>query len=283
MENRVFIGSSTEALPAAKAIQDIVGNENHVVVWKDLFETGQIIVDSLLKRSGEFDYAIFIYTPDDLTTKRGTDVKTVRDNVVFETGLFMSKLGRDRVFVLVPEGARPHILSDLDGLVHESYVSPQAPSGPADWVANLSSVCIKLQALMDAPVPPTAKRCVRAISGRWAGTVTQPAQDMTRSLEEFGCDVTFIASVDSVHGEMRITGDLTEEKKEAVLKLVGHPVDDGFLKLDYNYVAMPGSLQFGNLILEIDPLGTKLSGMYCGFGPFLGKIVYGQINLRKLT
>jgi predicted nucleotide-binding protein len=48
-----------------------------------------------------FDFAILVLTPDDLTQSRGKQQPSPRDNVVFELGLFIGALGRDRVFMVV--------------------------------------------------------------------------------------------------------------------------------------------------------------------------------------
>jgi predicted nucleotide-binding protein len=57
-------------------------------------------LDRLLEAKTTYQYAIFIFTPDDTITIRGEDVLVTRDNVIFEAGLFMSHLGRKRTFIV---------------------------------------------------------------------------------------------------------------------------------------------------------------------------------------
>lgn len=54
-------------------------------------------------------------TPDDLVRYRGKKVNAPRDNVIFELGLFMGAIGRDRTYLLT-SSKEMKIPSDLDGI-----------------------------------------------------------------------------------------------------------------------------------------------------------------------
>ncbi|MFS1985958.1 TIR domain-containing protein [Vibrio breoganii] len=43
-----------------------------------------------------FDAAIFVLSPDDVVKIRGTEQTVTRDNVVFELGMFIGRLGADK-------------------------------------------------------------------------------------------------------------------------------------------------------------------------------------------
>lgn len=100
---RVFIASSSEALPVAEKILSLIrSDEINAEVWKsdDLFELSQTSIESLLKTADECDFAIIIVSNDDKIYSRGAEIMGPRDNVIFEMGLFMGAIGRDRTLIL---------------------------------------------------------------------------------------------------------------------------------------------------------------------------------------
>ncbi len=64
----------------------------------------------------QFDFAILVLTPDDLVSSRNLDGPAPRDNVLFELGLFMGGLGRDRTFIIYDRTAQLKLPSDLAGV-----------------------------------------------------------------------------------------------------------------------------------------------------------------------
>jgi hypothetical protein len=62
----------------------------------------------------------------------GTEkVATVRDNVIFELGLFMGLMGTGRAMWLSPASNRPQIATDLGGLVHLEFEEPDLTDADA--------------------------------------------------------------------------------------------------------------------------------------------------------
>ena len=55
-------------------------------------------LENLVAVLPKFDFAVLVLTGDDLTTSRHIKTASPRDNVVFETGLFMGRIGRERTF-----------------------------------------------------------------------------------------------------------------------------------------------------------------------------------------
>src|SRR5690606_21579892 len=67
------------------------------------------------------DFAIAVAHPDDVTTSRDEDWPTPRDNVIFELGYFMGRLGRDRAILMEPRGQKLKLPSDLAGITTIKY------------------------------------------------------------------------------------------------------------------------------------------------------------------
>ena len=114
---RVFIGSSSEGESIAETVRSILSPAFDVVVWVDkeeVFRVNSSFLHDLHLGSLKFDFAVFIGTADDVVTHRETDGIQPRDNIIFEFGLFMGRLGIDRSFLLLEEGARA--MSDLSGI-----------------------------------------------------------------------------------------------------------------------------------------------------------------------
>jgi hypothetical protein len=90
-------------------------------VWDEApeFAFGESTLDGLIKVGSVYDFALLVFGPDDSSIIRGSEYPTVRDNVIFELGLLMGRIGRGRALWLSPRGSNaPHTLSDLDGIVH---------------------------------------------------------------------------------------------------------------------------------------------------------------------
>src|SRR5688572_13507049 len=97
----VFIGSSGEGDKIAMAVEVILNDVADVTRWKNgVFGLGQGTLEALIKAAEEYDFAVLVLTPDDVTTSRGSVENSPRDNVLFELGLFMGRLGRDRTFII---------------------------------------------------------------------------------------------------------------------------------------------------------------------------------------
>jgi hypothetical protein len=117
MKPRVFIGSSTEGLPIAYALQDNLEGAAEVTVWdQNVFNPSKYILESLLEKLESTDFGVFVFSPDDLVRIRGQKQAAVRDNVIFEFGLFVGHLGRQNSVMLLPKGEPVRIPSDLWGV-----------------------------------------------------------------------------------------------------------------------------------------------------------------------
>ncbi|MBO5462648.1 MAG: nucleotide-binding protein [Clostridia bacterium] len=123
MKPKVFIGSSVEGLEIANAIQAQLDYYCEATVWKDgIFKLSENALESLEKTLNNMEYGIFVFSDDDVSKIRDIENPTVRDNVLFEFGLFMGKLGREKVFFIVPENVKDlHLPTDLLGITTGTY------------------------------------------------------------------------------------------------------------------------------------------------------------------
>lgn len=123
MRPRVFIGSSVESLPLARAIQAELSHDFELTIWSQgIFKLSSTTLEDLETALGGFDFGIFVFQPDDIIQIRDRSSKAVRDNVIFELGLFIGRLGKKRVFFLVPEKSPElHLPSDLLGVLPGKY------------------------------------------------------------------------------------------------------------------------------------------------------------------
>src|SRR4051812_35964216 len=104
MKPKIFIGSSREGLAIANAIHSNLTSETECTVWKDgVFQPSSSTLIDLMRILRTSDFAIFVFSPDDVSMMRDNTDKVVRDNVLFELGLFIGRLGPERCFFLVPD------------------------------------------------------------------------------------------------------------------------------------------------------------------------------------
>lgn len=123
MKPKLFIGSSVESLKTANAIQENLEYDAEVTVWNQgIFQLSKGALESLIEALEKFDFAVFVFEPNDVTRMRKSELNTVRDNVVFEFGLFIGRLGRNRVFFVTPRNSKElHLPSDLLGITAGTY------------------------------------------------------------------------------------------------------------------------------------------------------------------
>ena len=136
--SQVFIGSSSEALTEATRLKESLNRKGVTCsLWtQDVFQPSQTTIEDLLKFADSSDFAILLMTADDMTISRGRRKKTPRDNVVFELGLFMGAIGRDRTFIASPRKVDLKLPTDLLGVTHLTYEA----DGPKTVGRRMASV-----------------------------------------------------------------------------------------------------------------------------------------------
>lgn len=123
----VFVGSSSEGLEFARAIRSLLVDDAEVKVWREgTFGVSDVTVEALLNALPRFDFAVLVLSPDDLTVSREQRSASPRDNVIFELGLFMGRLGRSRTFMVRPRDGDLKLPSDVAGVTPALYGWPRA-------------------------------------------------------------------------------------------------------------------------------------------------------------
>ena len=146
----LFIGSSVEGLNIAYAIQENLDFDCEPMVWpQGVFNPSSSALVDLYAFSRKAEFAVFVFTPDDIVHLRGAPHPVARDNVIFELGLFIGALGPRRCFFVVPRGSSLHVPSDLLGVEPLTYLAQRSDG---NLRAALGPACNRIrQAIRSEP------------------------------------------------------------------------------------------------------------------------------------
>jgi len=121
-KSSVFIGSSAEGLKIAKHLQVLLDHSCEVTIWSQgVFGLNKGSLEALVNALDGFDFAILVLTADDLVTSRDVSTAAPRDNVLFELGLFMGGLGKNRTFIVYDRSKSLKLPSDLAGVTAATF------------------------------------------------------------------------------------------------------------------------------------------------------------------
>lgn len=115
--NKVFIVHGHDNALKQELARTIEKQGLQAIILSEQISPGKTIIEKIEENS-DVAGAICLFTADDLgRTKAGTeDQPRARQNVVFEAGYFMGKLGRDHVVMICEDGVE--IPGDLSGVVY---------------------------------------------------------------------------------------------------------------------------------------------------------------------
>ena len=143
MKPRTFIGSAGESLEITHAIHEKLQRVSECTPWDaGVFQALSRPLTDLLRELDQSDFAVFVFAPNDVAIIRQSQGTVVRDNVLFELGLFIGKLGPDRCFFLIPSqetGLR--LPTDLVGVAPLKYESDRTDQR---WSAVVSVACAQI-------------------------------------------------------------------------------------------------------------------------------------------
>jgi hypothetical protein len=137
-----------ESLNIAYSIQENLEHFADVTVWdQSIFNLSKYSLDSLIETLDENDFGTFIFSPDDLALIRNQEKHVPRDNVIFELGLFIGRLGRDRCFIIIPRGHEDFDLpTDIAGITLATFEPNRQDK---NFNAALGPACNKIKKAAD--------------------------------------------------------------------------------------------------------------------------------------
>ena len=140
----------------------------------------------------------------------------------------------------------------------------------------VSSYLIYLDSKEFKPISNGRKK---AINGVWKGEL-EGLEMFNGTIPTGTLEISMKAKRRVVVGNMIINhaaGELS--RKDQIVSKGGFKMDR-FLELNFHNTK-DEIVQFGNLILELDPLGDKLEGKIHGYGPLSKRILSGNVYLTK--
>jgi hypothetical protein len=139
---KVFIGSSSEGLDVAACLRDGIQDEVDAGVWNEgVFNLSRFVLEDLERSKRDYEFAIVVFTSDDLREKRRSWSLAPRDNVVLELGYFLGALGRERTFIVCEREPGLELPSDLLGIT----VAPFSRRPDGNLRAAVGHACTELK------------------------------------------------------------------------------------------------------------------------------------------
>ena len=136
---KLFIASSTESIHIVEAINIKLSTTCEVSQWDNAFDPSSFTFPTLVKKANEVNFAIFVFHPDDEIIIRENTYSIVRDNVLFELGLFVGKKKKKKCFIICPESMDQKTLripTDLSGITYCTYDPKRLGTEPLDAVST---------------------------------------------------------------------------------------------------------------------------------------------------
>ena len=116
LRNKIFIGSSTEALKVAEMVGEMIRShkDTEAVLWNTRFPAGQMLLEEIERLPQEITGAVLLATPDIEYTRDGEPFTAPIANVVFEYGYLAARLTRKRVAIC--RFGKLDLPSDVEGV-----------------------------------------------------------------------------------------------------------------------------------------------------------------------
>lgn len=118
ISNKIFIVHGHDSAIKEATARTLTKLGLEPIILHEQADGGRTIIEKFEENSSEVGFAVILLTADDDgKAKKETSYKSrARQNVVFEMGYFVGRLGRNWVFLLLAEGVEKP--GDLDGIVY---------------------------------------------------------------------------------------------------------------------------------------------------------------------
>lgn len=143
---KLFIISSAEALAVANEISAGLQHDCLPTVWTEgVFWASSYPLEVLENAVEASDFAVAVAQFEDIVQTRGSSRQAMRDNVVFELGMFIGRLGRHRTILVHPQLKDLVLPSDLKGITPASYI---VPSKSDELPSRIGPICTQIRKLI---------------------------------------------------------------------------------------------------------------------------------------
>lgn len=275
---RIFIASSSEQLDTALRIRAALQAPDRwtVDVWPERFAFSASYIESLEKELDTADFAIVVLTGDDAATVRSSDVVLPRDNVIFELGLFIGRLGRSRCFFFVDAASATQIASDLSGVKPVTFYPDSDPdrARTRGLEAQAAQVKAQIMARADASLglrykPDSMARDMQETLWRFSCRVAGHWWERMRKGEDDMSALSYVTlTVDPVTNAPRLAGrvfDLAGGRLAAWHSVTSGVVLNGLsAKIDYRWegthLGSEGQIYGGHGVITFDQAARPDAG-----------------------
>jgi len=143
---KLFIISSVEALDIANEISSGLQYDVLPTVWtQGVFWVSGYPLEALEKAVSQSDFAVAVAQFEDVVQTRAGSHQAMRDNVIFELGMFMGHLGRHRTFLVHPKLPNLTLPSDLHGITPAAYIPPDKSD---ELSSRIGQVCNEIRKIV---------------------------------------------------------------------------------------------------------------------------------------
>ncbi len=233
---KIFIGSSSESLPVAEAIQQNLDAYFLVTLWNQgFFSIGSTTLNSLVDNAINYDFVIIVLSGDDTLRYRKENFVVPRDNLLFELGFYFGKIGIHRTFFVYDISVKLKLPSDLAGYTGATY---HMPDSKHDLQSALGKACTNIKLRIEQLGPRQKTFTITSevkidIYYHASGFTKDDADSLVSSLKEYKFQIRvlkhdFKARPDAIFIGCLIKADVAR----LVIEKINYPIKYIF-RLDY--------------------------------------------------